>query len=136
MPVRLPVRGYLSTGQMARAARLPVDLVVGLARQPRSLDLGEIAEDVMREMPSARFRCPRAEARMEEGARPDVVDVGIELPDDTALLNSAMRVIFHAQDGLPPAIKVRRVLGERARTCANDGLHCAGRNVAAIAAAA
>lgn len=88
----------------------------------RSLDLGEIAEDVMREMPSARFRCAGAQA--EANVRPDVVDVGIELPDDAALINGVMAVIFHAQGNLQPMIKVRRVFGEGAATPADNARPC------------
>lgn len=101
-----------------------------------SLDLGEIAEDMMREMPSAQFRCPGAQAHTERGARPDVVDVGIELPDDAALLNSAMRVIFHAQGNLQPMIKVQRVLRERAAAHVDNALPCASSGIRAMQAAA
>lgn len=100
----------------------------------RSLDLSEIAEDVMREMPSARFRCAGVQA--EANVRPDVVDVGIELPDDAALLNGIMAVIFHAQGNLQPMIKVRRVFGERMAKPTDNAQPCASWGASAIPAIA
>jgi hypothetical protein len=100
----------------------------------RSLDLRDIAEDVAAAAPLARFRCSGAQA--EAGARPEVVDVGIELPDDAALLNSAMRVIFHAQGNLQPMIKVQRVLSERMPAPADKALPCASWGAAAMPAVA
>lgn len=66
-------------------------------------DLGEIIEDVTATVPDARFQCGTAGS--------DIVDVRMQLPDDAAMLNSAMRVIFHAQGSMRPAIKVRRFIG-------------------------
>lgn len=66
-----------------------------------ALDLGEIMEDVTATVPDARFQCGTAGS--------DIVDVRMQLPDDAAMLNSAMQVIFHAQGSLRPAIRVRRV---------------------------
>lgn len=82
----------------------------------RSLDLGEIAEDVIAVAPSARFAC---DERGEGGdGRPEMADVSMELPDDAALLNRVIGVIFHAQGSLPPAIKVQRVFGRHAAAIA------------------
>ena len=68
-----------------------------------ALDLGEIMEDVTATVQDARFQCGTAGS--------GIVDVRMQLPDDAAMLNSAMQVIFHAQGSLRPAIRVRRVVG-------------------------
>jgi hypothetical protein len=45
----------------------------------------------------------------------------MHLPDDAAMLNSAMQVIFHAQGSLRPAIRVRRVVGIASTFAASTG---------------
>lgn len=102
----------------------------------RAFDLREMVEDVRLLAPSAKLGCGRDSPRAAGEPKPEVVKVAMELPDDNALLNRVMAVIFHGQGSLQPSVKVLRVLRDRSATSANDSARCAPRRADTASAAA
>ncbi len=95
--------------------------------QAAAHSLREIVEDVEAIAPALPGACsaPTTQAGM------DVVDVALELPDDAALLNRVIGVIFRAQEELEPRIRVRRVLGGQTRNCRAAHPSCGSQTAAA-----